>query len=147
MILWIWSHLSVICSAHDFTVVTLDLYHLSQKNLVNTVLINKVLSHHCLALHDGVLWLWLSSSLVPLWCTSNHIWLKSILVWKGNLMVRCCKVQPHLQLSHCSNKVRINKFGVEVTLEMLDNTKSSVAIGLALSVKLVLIVMLYNTKC
>lgn len=56
---------------------------------MNTVLINKVLSHHCLAFHNGLLWLWLSSSLVPLWCKSHHIWLNSILVWKGNLMVRC----------------------------------------------------------
>jgi hypothetical protein len=56
---------------------------------MNTVLINQVLSHHCLALHNGLLWLWLSSSLVPLWCTSHRIWLNSILVWKGNLMVRC----------------------------------------------------------
>lgn len=56
---------------------------------MSTVLNNKVLSHHCLALHNGLLWLWLSSSLVPLWCKSHHIWLNSILVWKGNLMVRC----------------------------------------------------------
>lgn len=55
---------------------------------MNTVLIVKVLSHHCLALHNGLLWLWLSSSLVPVWCTSHRIWLNSILVWKGNLMVR-----------------------------------------------------------